>query len=69
MNGRIVADDGSYSPSLERPEQVFEFLQNAFTAVHTDMESNVDIILDIGATYFYDEVSSAYDLPIAFRFI
>ncbi len=49
-------NDGSFSPSLERPEQVFEFLQNTFAALNMEMEDNVDIILDIGASYFYDEV-------------
>eukprot|EP00794_Sanderia_malayensis_P000123 gene123-734_t len=62
VNGRLVNRDGSYSPCLEKPEQMFEYLQTAFTAANVDMDSSVDLILDIGATYFYEEEKKKYEV-------
>ena len=56
MNGKVVTSDGSYSPSLEKMEQVFEYLTNACIAADIDLEQDIDLILDIGASNFYDEV-------------
>lgn len=56
VNGKVVTSDGSFSPSLEKMEQVFEFLTNASIAADIDLEQDIDFILDIGASLFYDEV-------------
>ena len=50
--------DGSFSPSLERADQVFEYVTNAAIAVGCNVADDFHIVLDVGASHFYDEVTS-----------
>eukprot|EP00112_Aurelia_sp_Birch-Aquarium-sp1_P001548 Seg1167.4 transcript_id=Seg1167.4/GoldUCD/mRNA.D3Y31 product=Enolase protein_id=Seg1167.4/GoldUCD/D3Y31 len=43
-------------------EQVFEFLTNACIAADIDLEQDIDFILDIGASLFYDEDKKKYEV-------
>ena len=55
-NGKLTSTDGSYLPNLERAEQVLEFLQQACNLANVEFEEELSVILDIGASYLYDEV-------------
>lgn len=60
VNGKLITSDGSYLPNLERPEQIFEFLEHACNSAGIDFEQDIDLVLDIGASYFYEEVRNLH---------
>lgn len=56
MNAKLTSQDGSYLPNMERPEQVFEFVQQACNLAGVDFEQDISLVIDVGASHFYDEV-------------
>jgi len=62
VNSKSTSNDGSYVPQLERLEQIFELLQHACNAAGVDFEQDIDIVLDVGASYFYDEDKKKYEV-------
>ena len=56
--GRCVSDDGSYSPSMDKPEQALDFVQDAVSACGYSLGTDIHIALNCAASEFYDQVNS-----------
>ena len=56
LNGRLMDSECCYMPSFDKLEQVFEFLQAALTLAEVSFETDVDLMLNVGASDFFDEV-------------
>ena len=55
-SGRCVTDDGSYSPSMDKPEQALDFVQDAVSSCGYSLGTDVHIALNCAASEIYDQV-------------
>ena len=55
-SGRCVTDDGSYSPSMDKPEQALDFVQDAVSSCGYSLGTDVYIALNCAASEIYDQV-------------
>ena len=57
-SGRCLTDDGSYSPSMDKPEQALDFVQDAVSSCGYNLGTDIHIVLNCAASEFYDQVGS-----------
>ena len=55
-SGRCITDDGSYTPSMDKPEQALDFVQDVLSACGYNPGTDVQIALNCAASEFYDQV-------------
>ena len=51
--------DGSYSPSLDKPELALDLVQDAVSACGYSLGVDVHLALNCAASEFYDQASAA----------
>jgi len=61
-SGRCVTDDGSYSPSMDKPEQVLDFVQDAVSTCGYSLGTDIHIALNCAASEFYDQEKQKYEI-------
>ena len=52
-----MTDDGSYTPSMDKPDQALDFVQDAVSACGYNLGNDIHIALNCAASEFYDQVS------------
>lgn len=61
-SGRCTTDDGSYSPSMDKPEQALDFVQDAVSSCGYSLGTDVQIALNCAASEFYDQEKQKYEI-------
>lgn len=61
-SGRCVTDDGSYSPSMDKPEQALDFVQDAVSLCGYSLGTDVHIALNCAASEIYDQEKLKYEI-------
>lgn len=61
-SGRCVTDDGSYSPSMDKPEQALDFVQDAVSSCGYSLGTDVHIALNCAASEIYDQEKLKYEI-------
>lgn len=55
-SGRCITDDGSFTPSMDKPEQALDFVQDVVSTCGYSLGTDVQIALNCAASEFYDQV-------------
>lgn len=55
-SGRCTTDDGSFTPSMDKPDQALDFVQDAVSTCGYSLGTDVQIALNCAASEFYDQV-------------
>lgn len=61
-SGRCVTDNGSYSPSMDKPEQALDFVQDAVSTCGYSLGTDVHIALNCAASEIYDQEKLKYEI-------
>lgn len=61
-SGRCVTADGSYSPSLDKPELALDLVQDAVSACGYSLGVDVHLALNCAASEFYDQEKQKYEI-------
>ena len=54
-----MTEDGSYTPSMDKPDQALDFVQDAVSSCGYSLGTEIHIVLNCAASEFYDQVSSS----------
>ncbi|XP_073239427.1 enolase 4-like isoform X2 [Porites lutea] len=62
QSARCITDDGSYSPSMDKPEQALDFVQEAVSSCGYSLGTDIHIALNCAASEFYDQEKQKYEI-------
>ncbi|XP_078358636.1 enolase 4-like [Oculina patagonica] len=61
-SGRCINDDGSFTPSMDKPEQALDFVQDVVSTCGYSLGTDVQIALNCAASEFYDQEKQKYEI-------